>query len=53
MADASDLDGATLPLVDAVGFALMHEFGLVLSCLPGELAVYKAEWATTIFVFQQ
>jgi hypothetical protein len=43
IADTSGLDGSTLPLGEALEFALSHDFGVVLSCVPGRLAFYKSE----------
>jgi hypothetical protein len=43
IADASDLDGQTLPLRDALWKASVHGFGVVVSCLPGRLCCYKPE----------
>jgi hypothetical protein len=41
--DGLKIDGRELPLAEALNEVCMHEFGAVLSCLPGRLAYYKPE----------
>lgn len=36
-------DGRELPLGEALRLICMHEFGAILSCLPGRLAYYRPE----------
>ena len=43
IADGSKIDGQELPLSVALREIGTHEFGAVLSCLPGRLAYYKPE----------
>jgi hypothetical protein len=52
IADASDMDGQTLPLREALWRASIHGFGVVLSCLPGRLCFYKRESPTTGFILE-
>jgi hypothetical protein len=47
IADASDMDGQTLPLRETCWRASAHGFGVVLSCVPGRLCFYKPESPTT------
>jgi hypothetical protein len=53
IADASDVDGQTLPLREALWRASIHGFGVVLSCLPGRLCFYKPESPTTGFILEK
>ncbi|WIL19278.1 hypothetical protein [Geothrix sp.] len=41
--DGLKIDGQELPLSEALTQICMHEFGAVLSCIPGRLAYYKPE----------
>jgi hypothetical protein len=41
IADVSEFDGRELPLREAIGYAIQHVLGIVVSCLPGRLAYYK------------
>ena len=41
--DGLKIDGRELPLTEALNEVCMHEFGAVLSCIPGRLAYYKPE----------
>ena len=41
--DGLKIDGRELPLAEALTEVCMHEFGAVLSCIPGRLAYYKPE----------
>jgi hypothetical protein len=41
--DGLKIDGHELPLSEALNEICMHEFGAVLSCIPGRLAYYKPE----------
>lgn len=43
MVDGLKIDGRELPLIEALNEVCMHEFGAVLSCIPGRLAYYKPE----------
>jgi hypothetical protein len=52
IADASDLDGQTLILREALWQAGVHSFGIVLSCLPGRLCFYKPESPTPGFILE-
>ena len=53
IADASDMDGQTLPLKEALWRASVHGFGVVLSCVPGRLCFYKAESPTSGFILEK
>jgi hypothetical protein len=37
------IDGCEIPLREALNTVCMHEYGSVLSCLPGQLAFYRPE----------
>ncbi len=52
IADASDMDGQTLPLREAVWKTRVHDFGVVLSCVPGRLCYYKPESPTPGFILE-
>ena len=41
MADRLKADGRELPLREALHLVCLHEYGAILSCLPGRLAYYK------------
>ena len=43
MADSLAIDGADLPLPEALDQVIAHDFGSVLCCSPGRLAFHKAE----------
>lgn len=43
IADRTNGDGQDLPLEEAVELAYGHVFGIVLCCIPGQLALYKPE----------
>ncbi|MFN3651742.1 MAG: hypothetical protein ACK47B_19375 [Armatimonadota bacterium] len=43
IACALELDGCEVPLRKALESAVTHDFAIVLSCLPGRLALYKPE----------
>ncbi len=43
IAEGLKADGKELPLGEALTLICMHEFGAILSCLPGRLAYYKPE----------
>ncbi len=43
IADSLDCDDQDLPLRDALAEVIAHDFGSVLCCVPGQLALYKAE----------
>jgi hypothetical protein len=53
IADASEMDGKTLPLGDALWKTSVHGFGVVLSCLPGRLCFYKPESPTSGFILER
>ena len=53
IADASDMDGQTLPLREALWRASVHGFAVVLSCLPGRLCFYKPESPTPGFILEK
>jgi hypothetical protein len=53
IADASDMDGQTLPLREALWRASIHGFGVVLSCVPGRLCFYKPESPTSGFILER
>jgi hypothetical protein len=53
IADASDLDGQTLALTEALSRAKFHDFGVVVSCLPGRLCFYKPESPTPGFILER
>jgi hypothetical protein len=53
IADASDMDGQTLALREAVWKARVHGFGVVLSCLPGRLCYYKPESPAPGFILER
>ena len=53
IADASDMDGQTLPLREALWRASVHGFGVVLSCVPGRLCFYKPESPTSGFILEK
>ncbi len=52
IADASDMDGQTLPLREALWRSSVHGFAVVLSCLPGRLCFYKPESPTPGFILE-
>lgn len=41
IADRLKADGRELPLREALQLVCLHEYGAILSCLPGRLAYYK------------
>ena len=41
--DGLKIDGKELPLCDALHEVCLHNFGAILSCIPGRLAYYKPE----------
>lgn len=43
IADRLKADGRELPLLEALNQVCLHEFGAILSCVPGRLAYYKPE----------
>jgi hypothetical protein len=53
IADASDMDGRTLPLREALWRVSVHGFGVVVSCLPGRLCFYKPESPTPGFILER
>ncbi len=53
IADASDMDGQTMNLREAVWRASVHGFGVVVSCLPGRLCFYKPESPTSGFILEK
>jgi hypothetical protein len=53
IADASDMDGQTLLLREALWRASVHGFAVVLSCLPGRLCFYKPESPTPGFILEK
>jgi hypothetical protein len=53
IADASDMDGQTLPLKEALWRASVHGFGVELSCVPGCLCFYKPESPTSGFILER
>ena len=53
IADASDMDGQSMDLREALWRASVHGFGAVLSCLPGRLCFYKPESPTTGFILEK
>jgi hypothetical protein len=53
IADSSEWDGLDLHLSEAVGRAMSHEFGVVVSCIPGRLAFYKQEAPGKAFILQR
>jgi hypothetical protein len=52
IADTSDFDGKDVSLEDAVAIADQHDFGVVVSCIPGKLAVFKHESPSSLYVLQ-
>jgi hypothetical protein len=50
IADCSPLDGADMPLEEGLRLASSHSFGIILSCVPGSLALYKTEEPGPSFV---
>jgi hypothetical protein len=53
IADASDMDGQTMNLREALWQSSVHGFGVVVSCLPGRLCFYKPESPTTGFILEK
>ncbi len=53
IADASEMDGQTMELTEALWRASVHGFGVVLSCLPGRLCFYKPESPTTGYILER
>ena len=53
IADASEMDGQTLPLREALWRASVHGFGVLLSCVPGRLCFYKPESPTCGFILEK
>jgi hypothetical protein len=53
IADSSEMDGQDLPLEEAVWKADVHDFGMVVSCLPGCLCYYKPESPTPGFILER
>jgi hypothetical protein len=53
IADASEHDGSELSLERAVEIAYVHQFGIILSCIPGKLAFYKPESPGPKFVLRK
>ena len=53
IADASDMDGQSMDLREALWRASVHGFGVVLSCVPGRLCFYKPESPTTGFILEK
>jgi hypothetical protein len=53
IADASDTDGQTMDLREALWRASAHGFGVVLSCVPGRLCFYKPESPTSGFILEK
>jgi hypothetical protein len=43
IADGLKADGRLLPLREALNLICLHEYGAILSCIPGRLAYYKPE----------
>jgi len=43
IADGLKADGRELPLREALNLICLHEYGAILSCIPGRLAYYKPE----------
>jgi hypothetical protein len=43
LSDTAEIDGRTLPLVEAVEAAELGAWGTILSCIPGRLAYYYDE----------
>jgi hypothetical protein len=43
IADRLNADGRELPLREALDLICLHEFGAILSCIPGRLAYYKPQ----------
>lgn len=43
IADGLEIDGQDLPLCEALAAAQNYDFGVVLSCIPGQLAFCKEE----------
>jgi hypothetical protein len=53
IADASDMDGQTLPLREALCRTSVHGFGVVVSCVPGRLCFFKPESPTPGFILER
>lgn len=53
MADSSDFDGRDLPLREALEAFVMHPFAVVVSCVPGRLAVFHEEWARSFTLLRR
>ncbi|HEX7862034.1 MAG TPA: hypothetical protein VF773_17000 [Verrucomicrobiae bacterium] len=53
IADNSELDGLDLPLFEALDGVLSHQFGSVVSCIPGRLAFYKKEAPGDAFILER
>lgn len=53
IADASDMDGQTMDLKEALWRASVHGCGVVVSCLPGRLCFYKPESPTPGFILEK
>lgn len=52
-ADGLKADGRLLPLGEALHLVCMHEFGAILSCIPGRLAYYKPESPAPGILFER
>ena len=53
IADASEMDGQTLPLGEALWRTSVHGFGVVLSLVPGRLCFYKPESPTPGYILEK
>jgi len=52
IADSSKYDGKYVSLCEAMLYVSLHNYGIILSCLPGRLALYKAESPSDILILQ-
>jgi hypothetical protein len=53
IADSHNVDGQDLPLKEALTQAVTHDFGLIVCCVPGRLAFYKAEDIGHWYIFER
>lgn len=53
IADDSKTDGMDLPLEAALEFACIHHFAVIVSCIPGKLAIFKGEAPVDYYLFEK
>lgn len=53
LAGSNDFEGRDIPFTEALDHFVSYPFAVIISCVPGRLAAFHAEWPTSYFVLRR